>query len=408
MWVRDRADEDASCVRRNATQGTRSARRGGRVLRPVQPVVLGALISLLLAACAGDTAPGPLPPPLAIDTTSAIPAVVGEAFAHTFTATGGNGTYAWSIGEGVLPQGVGLSPAGVLSGTPNVVEQRAFTVRVASGATSATRGVTLAVDYPPVVFPMTTLPVATWGRAYFALLQATGGTPGSVTSWSLAGGTLPTGVTIASSGSLGGIPTTLGPHPVRLRATRGTRSAELDLQVRVDAPALVMETSALPDARAGQLYLVNLQATGGIGGYTWRLAGGRLPSGLTFAADGTISGTPVSEDSVGLSVEVTSGTQQFARALGLLVEPETYPAAALVTMPGDIFAPFLVRVRPGGTVTWRFGASPHNVIFATAPGAPANIDIVSSVDVSRVFSRPGEYRYDCTIHPGMAGRVEVR
>ena len=54
-----------------------------------------------------------------------------------------------------------------------------------------------------------------------------------------------------------------------------------------------METSALPDARAGQLYLVNLQATGGIGGYTWRLAGGRLPSGLTFAADGTISGTPV-------------------------------------------------------------------------------------------------------------------
>ncbi|MBK8247925.1 MAG: putative Ig domain-containing protein [Gemmatimonadetes bacterium] len=363
---------------------------------------------MLLAACGGDKAPGPLPPPLAIDTTTAIPAVVGEAFAHTFTATGGNGTYVWSIGDGALPQGVGLSPAGVLSGTPNAVEQRALTVRVTSGATSATRGVTLAVDYPPVVFTTATLPVATWGRAYFALLQASGGTPGSVTSWSLGGGTLPTGVTLASSGSLGGIPTTLGPHPVRLRATRGTRSAELDLQVRVDAPPLVMETTTLPDARAGYLYLVNLQATGGVGAYAWRLTGGRLPTGLTFAADGTISGTPVGEDSVGVSVEVTSGTQLLTRALGLLVEPETYPATALVTMPGDVFSPFLIRVRPGGTVTWRFGAAQHNVIFAPAPGAPANIDIVSSVDVSRTFPRPGEYRYDCTIHPGMAGRVEVR
>ncbi|MBL8961103.1 MAG: putative Ig domain-containing protein [Gemmatimonadetes bacterium] len=367
-----------------------------------------ALLGMLLAACAGDQAPGPLPPPLAIDTTTAIPAVVGEAFSHTFTATGGSGPYVWSIGDGALPQGVGLSPAGVLSGTPNVVEQRTFTVRVTSGTATASRGVTLAVDYPPVVFTTTTVPVALWGRAYFALLQATGGTPGSVTAWSLAGGALPAGVTLSASGSLGGIPTSLGPHAVRLRATRGTRSAELDLQVRVDAPALVMETTALPDARAGQLYLVNLQATGGVGAYTWRLTGGRLPTGLTFAADGSISGTPASEDSVGLSVEVTSGTQQLTRSLGLLVEPETYPATALVTMPGDVFSPFLIRVRPGGTVTWRFGASPHNVIFAVAPGAPANIDIVSSVDVSRVFPRPGEYRYDCTIHPGMAGRVEVR
>ena len=28
--------------------------------------------------------------------------------------------------------------------------------------------------------------------------------------------------------------------------------------------------------------------------------------------------------------------------------------------------------------------------------------------VGRTFTRPGVFRYDCTIHPGMAGRVEVR
>jgi large repetitive protein len=368
-------------------------------------IVAGAI---WLAACGGEELPGPVTLPVLIDTTAIPTVTVGELFAHTFTATGGSGAYSWAVSDGALPVGVGLSAAGVLSGTPMTVERRTFTVRVTSGPMQASRAVTLDVNHPPVVLSTTTLPTATWGRAYFALLQASGGTPGSVTAWSVAGGTLPAGVTLASAGSLGGIPTTLGAHAFRLRAIRGSRSAEVDLQLRVDAPALVMETTGLPDARAGQLYVVNLQATGGIGAYVWRLAGGRLPSGLTFAADGTISGTPTVEDSVALSIELTSGAQQVTRGYGLLVEPETYPATGLVTMPGDVFSPFIVRVRPGGIVTWRFGAAPHNVIFAPAPGAPANIDIVSSVDVSRTFPRPGEYRYDCTIHPGMAGRVEVR
>lgn len=378
-----------------------------RVIRARAAGVRMAALALSVA-CASEDGPGPVLAPLVIDTTAVPPAIIGEPHTFAFNARGGSGTYTWTLSDGALPTGITLSPAGVISGTPTSIEQRAFSVRATSGASSTTRAVQLGVDYPPVTFATGTLPVATWGRAYFTLLQANGGTPGSETAWALASGNLPTGVTLAPSGSLGGIPTALGAHPFRLRATRGTRSAEFDLQLRVDAPALVMETTSLPDARAGQPYVANLLASGGVGGYSWRLVTGVLPGGLTLGTDGTIAGTPAVEDSMSLGVEVTSGAQQVTRTFGLLVEPVTYPATALVTMPGDVFAPFIVRVRPGGTVTWRFGASPHNVIFAPAPNAPANIDIVSNVDVSRTFPVAGAWRYDCTIHPGMAGRVEVR
>jgi plastocyanin len=77
-------------------------------------------------------------------------------------------------------------------------------------------------------------------------------------------------------------------------------------------------------------------------------------------------------------------------------------------MPANVFVPFLVQVARGATVTWRFGAAPHNAIFVPATGAPADIPIVSNVDVARTFPTPGTFRYDCTIHPGMNGVVEVK
>jgi plastocyanin len=58
-------------------------------------------------------------------------------------------------------------------------------------------------------------------------------------------------------------------------------------------------------------------------------------------------------------------------------------------------------------VTWRFGDA-ANVIFGAAAGAPADINITNDQDVSRTFPTLGTFRYDCTIHPGMSGVVEVK
>lgn len=43
---------------------------------------------------------------------------VGVAYSFQFTATGGSGSYNWSVVSGALPAGLTLNASGLLSGTP--------------------------------------------------------------------------------------------------------------------------------------------------------------------------------------------------------------------------------------------------------------------------------------------------
>lgn len=85
------------------------------------------------------------------------------------------------------------------------------------------------------------------------------------------------------------------------------------------------------------------------------------------------------------------------------------PWPATVVLRDIAFSPQHLVVRRGATVTfaWRDGDTPHDV---TPTGrhrfrrlGPRKRGVV------RVrFARRGSFRYVCTIHPGMAGRVLVR
>jgi hypothetical protein len=56
---------------------------------------------------------------------------------------------------------------------------------------------------------------------------------------------------------------------------------------------LVITTTTLPDARVGRDYLQAVRATGGLNPYTWSLASGVLPPGMTgSASQGTVFGRP--------------------------------------------------------------------------------------------------------------------
>lgn len=58
--------------------------------------------------------------PLQIDTASPLPvATEGQAYSHQLQASGGVGPYGnWRITAGALPDGLTLSPTGLISGTP--------------------------------------------------------------------------------------------------------------------------------------------------------------------------------------------------------------------------------------------------------------------------------------------------
>jgi plastocyanin len=84
------------------------------------------------------------------------------------------------------------------------------------------------------------------------------------------------------------------------------------------------------------------------------------------------------------------------------------PTLVTVNMPGLTFTPFRATLKQGGTVNYVFPALAHNVIFERVPGAPADIPgQVTNQTVSRTFPTARLYLYQCTLHPGMNGEIDV-
>lgn len=86
--------------------------------------VFGSIGHALKAKLAGGTLP------LAIATASLPNATVYQDYSATLQASGGTGTYSWSVASGRLPGGLTLSSSGVVGGTPNSAGSFSFVAKV--------------------------------------------------------------------------------------------------------------------------------------------------------------------------------------------------------------------------------------------------------------------------------------
>ncbi len=69
-----------------------------------------------------------------ITTTSPLPSgTTGTPYSQAIAASGTSGTVVWSLVSSTLPDGLTLSSAGVISGTPTAAQSRAFTVELLDG-----------------------------------------------------------------------------------------------------------------------------------------------------------------------------------------------------------------------------------------------------------------------------------
>jgi len=94
-----------------------------------------------------------------------------------------------------------------------------------------------------------------------------------------------------------------------------------------------------------------------------------------------------------------------ALALSIWLAPAVPVAgAAVVRVKDDFFSPARLRVERGDRVIWRWrGRSAHNVV-----GAGWRSRTMRRGSYARKFRRVGTYRYLCTLHPRMRGRIVVR
>lgn len=120
---------------------------------------------------------------------------------------------------------------------------------------------------------------------------------------------------------------------------------------------------------------------------------------------GLVTGNLVGSAVITASV-TASGVTHTASATVAVTSGERAPAT--VTTPGLAFDPASLAVSVGDTVTWEFSGAVHNVTFTegTPPGGNIPDQQIGSV-VEREFPDPGTFKYECTIHAGMAGEVVV-
>ena len=102
--------------------------------------------------------------------------------------------------------------------------------------------------------------------------------------------------------------------------------------MNIAAPPIVVAPSTLPAATRGTAYSQTLSASGGTAPYTYALASGALPAGLTLASNGTLSGTATVEGSFNFTVTATdagSFTANQAYSLTVAGPNLVLPASSL-------------------------------------------------------------------------------
>ena len=242
-----------------------------------------------------------------IASPSALPGgAVGSVYGSvTFSGLGGTPPYTFTAAA--LPNGMTLTPSGLLSGTPGPGTQGTsnplFTVTDSTSQCIAptdscpyvatfTRSLTIG---PPLnITRPSSLSAGTVGVAYAPVIFAASGGSGVGYTWSATG--LPPGMRIDSStGSLAGTPTTAGIFDPQFMVTdSGTTKFSVGIPLIVNSVSSPLRFVGPLSLAAGTLGIaygpVTFVASGGTA-YTWSATG--LPLGMSIdSSTGALEGTP--------------------------------------------------------------------------------------------------------------------
>jgi hypothetical protein len=290
------------------------------------------------------------PFPVTITTSSLTPAVEGAAYSNggiSIAASGGSAPYSFEY-TGALPSGVGFTSTGSFFGTPasgtgSLPSGTPYTIYVrardAQNNQSAQVAFTLTVTISAPAVTSASAPGAILGNTYSHAFAATGGR--APYTYAITAGSLPTGLSMNSSGLVSGFPTVVATCPA---ATFQVRATDVLGQVSAGSskciPAtngVIFSTQTLPPVVIGANYSATLAASGGTLPYTFSAVG--LPAGISLnASTGSLTGytnAPVGDSTVFFTASdssspVVSSTRSFTMFVRtqLSLSASTLPRAA--------------------------------------------------------------------------------
>ena len=327
-----------------------SLRRYGRMA--------GGLLVLALAACGGDST-GPPPAPLSITTTSLPNGIISVPYTAAVAATGGTLKYEWEVTQGALPPGLTLSvedlPDGddlVITGNPEEVGIYRFRVQVTSrDRQTASREFTVEITEPAALaIDNLVLPPALRGGPYDVRLRAVGGTSMDY-SWSIAGGTLPAGLTLTADGRLHGTPTATDTANVTLRLTAGGEEATKAFELRVVANRTsTYDLTPVPVTTIPSL--IQPHVVEALEQWERVLTGDLIPITIPATQFGTdvcggfgdaVNGTTVEDILVLINITQIDGPGEVLAQAGpcLVRDSSRLPVAGILTLDSDDLLPYV-------------------------------------------------------------------
>jgi large repetitive protein len=329
----------------------REQTRMGRIALAVAVVVALAGAS---GAPAGGIADEPCPNARGEQTNTCPAGTVGVPYSLRFVESEGSGCgsgrQTFHLDSGLLPPGLILTPDGTLKGIALETGSFKFYVEMREpqddpstcAGKRTQKEFTLRIRAQPWITSTPASPLGPEvGMPFRLTLRARGGT--GIFHWGVGAGRLPVGLQLRDDGSIAGTPRVAGTYRFLARA-RDTESASITYPVTLEVtPRLIVPAPQTPAGKVGRFYSAKLATVGGIGRITWKLVGGRLPSGIRFAAEsGTLIGTPRESGTHVVKVEARDRLNAMStRTLAVVIRaaPRRDPARQPVAAPAAALRP---------------------------------------------------------------------
>jgi hypothetical protein len=312
----------------------------------------------------------------------------GVPFSQTFTQTGALGTATFSIASGTLPAGLTFAATGTLSGTPTVTGTFPITVKVtdSQGCTGVGPTYNLQIVCPTITVTNPSVSSGVAAAPFSQTFTQSGGV--GATTFSLASGTLPTGLSLSASGTLSGTPTKTGTFPITVKATdaNGCTGTGATYTLTITCQTITVTNPAVSSGVAAAPFSQTFTQSGGIGATTFSLASGSLPTGITLAANGTLSGTPTQTGSFPITIKATdsNGCSGTGATYTLTITCQTITVTNPAVSTGVAGSPFSRSFTQSGAI--------GTATFTLASGTlPAGLTLSSSGVLSGTPTQTGTF-----------------
>lgn len=354
------------------------------------PAVGCAYVTATLISTAGDPlfkVNQPLPAAPIVENPGDQTSAVGDVVSLQLALQPGTGVppFSWALAAGVLPAGLSLSPAGLISGTVAgpAAPARSLTVTVTDGY-QRTASTTFTWTVLPPLTAINPGPQASTTATVVSLALTASGGSGAPYHWSDPGHTLPPGLTLAGSGtswSVVGTPTVVGNYSVKLTVADSstTRTTKISFPWTVSYPPLAASNPGNQVSTVGVPVRLQLSASGGSGSYRWSdSTPASLPPGLSISAGGLISGTPtgpVGMSAVTLTVTDTAAgyTTSVSFDWSVVARPTVATPADQVDSVGGTPTLVVSSTCPNGPCTYMLRGGPPGVTLNSAGAAVGKV-----------------------------------